>query len=145
MNTRARKNSRENKRNSDISRNAGNFERKRKNNHGRIEKRICKKMTDTEWLKERYNWSGLKNVFAVENIISTAKKTTQETGYYISSLKADEEKFLSVVSEHWKIESMHRILDAVFGENYCDFQSEQAHITINIFRKFAIALHKKYL
>ena len=102
-------------------------------------------MTDTEWLKERYNWSGLKNVFAVENIISTAKKTTQETGYYISSLKADEEKFLSVVSEHWKIESMHRILDAVFGENYCDFQSEQAHITINIFRKFAIALHKKYL
>ena len=102
-------------------------------------------MTDTEWLKERYNWSGLKNVFAVENIISTAKKTTQETNYYISSLKADEEKFLSVVSEHWKIESMHRILDAVFGENYCDFQSEQAHITINIFRKFAIALHKKYL
>ncbi|MBR6013068.1 MAG: hypothetical protein IK062_04705, partial [Selenomonadaceae bacterium] len=78
-------------------------------------------------------------------IISTAKKTTQETGYYISSLKADEEKFLSVVREHWKIESMHRILDAIFGEDDCDFQSEQAHITINIFRKFAIALHKKYL
>ena len=40
---------------------------------------------------------------------------------------------------------MHWILDAVFGEDDCDFQSEQAHITINIFRKFAIALHKKYL
>ena len=80
-----------------------------------------------------------------ERIISTPKKTTHETSYYISSLEADEEKFLSVVREHWKIESMHWILDAVFGEDDCDFQSEQAHITINIFRKFAIALHKKYL
>ena len=58
---------------------------------------------------------------------------------------SNEEIFLSVVREHWKIESMHWILDAVFGEDDCVFHSEQAHITINIFRKFAIALHKKYL
>ena len=37
------------------------------------------------------------------------------------------------------------VLDAVFGEDESDFHTEQAHITINIFRKFAIALHKKYL
>jgi len=114
-------------------------------NHGRIEKRICRKMIQTDWLKKRHDWVGLKNVFAVERIISTPKKTTQETSYYISSLEVDEEKFLSVIREHWKIESLHWILDAVFGEDDCDFHSEQAHITINIFRKFAIALHKKYL
>lgn len=54
-------------------------------------------------------------------------------------------KFLLVISEHWKIESMHWILDTVFGEDDCNFQSEQAHITINIFLNFSIALHKKYL
>ena len=48
-------------------------------NHGRIEKRICRKMTQTDWLKKRHNWTGLKSVFAVERIISTPKKTTQET------------------------------------------------------------------
>ena len=114
-------------------------------NHGRIEKRICRKMKDVEWLKKRHNWMGLKSVFAVERIIITPKKTSRETSYYISSLEVGEEKFLSVVREHWKIESMHWILDAVFGEDDCDYHSEQAHITINIFRKFAIALHKKYL
>ena len=102
-------------------------------------------MKDVDWLKKRHNWTGLKSVFAVERIISTPKKTSRETGYYISSLEVGEEKFLSVVREHWKIESMHWILDAVFGEDDCDYHSEQAHITINIFRKFAIALHKKYL
>ena len=40
---------------------------------------------------------------------------------------------------------MHWILDEVFGEDDRDFHSEEAQITINIFRKFAIALHKKYL
>lgn len=114
-------------------------------NHGRIEKRICRKMLDIKWLKARHNWSGLKSVFSVERIISTPKRTTRETSYYISSLEVAEDKFMSIVREHWKIESMHWILDAVFGEDDCDFQSEQAHITINIFRKFAIALHKKYL
>lgn len=114
-------------------------------NHGRIEKRICRKMSNINWLKKRHNWFGLKSVFSVERIISTPKKTTHETSYYISSLDVGEEKFLSVVREHWKIESMHWILDAVFGEDDCDFHSEQAHITINIFRKFALSLHKKYL
>lgn len=61
-------------------------------NHGRIEKRICRKMEDTKWLKKRHDWA----IFAVERIIST-------------------------------LESMHWILDAVFGEDDCDFQSEQAH------------------
>lgn len=102
-------------------------------------------MTQTDWLKKRHDQVGLKNVFAVERIISTPKKTTQERSYYISSFEADEEKFLLIVREHWKIESMHWILDAVFGEDNCDLHSEQAHITINIFRKEAIVLHKKYL
>ena len=114
-------------------------------NHGRIEKRICRKMENIDWLKKRHNWSGMKSVFEVERIISTAKKTTREKSYYISSLEADEAKVLTVVREHWKIESMHWILDAVFGEDDSNFHTEQAHITINIFRKFAIALHKKYL
>ena len=36
-------------------------------NHDRIEKRICRKMADINWLKDRHNWSVLKSVFAVDS------------------------------------------------------------------------------
>lgn len=46
-----------------------------------------------------------------------------------------EEKFLSVIREHWKIESLHWIFDVFFGEDDCNFHSDQTHITRNIWLK----------
>lgn len=53
--------------------------------------------------------AGLKCVFSVKRIISTANKTTQETSYYISSQDQDvsAKELLFLSREHWKIESMH--------------------------------------
>lgn len=50
-------------------------------NGGRIEKRICCKVSDLSWLEERSLWSGLKTVFSVKRIVITANKTTEEISY----------------------------------------------------------------
>lgn len=47
--------------------------------------------------------------------------------------------------EHWKIESMHWMLDVTFSEDSCLFLSENAHKTLNSLCKFALAVHKQFL
>ena len=114
-------------------------------NGGRIEKRVCRKIRDAGWLGERHGWPGLKTVFSVERTIEARGKTTRETEYYITSSPGSAEELLKVAREHWKVESMHWMLDVVFSEDECRFFTENAHLTMNIFRKYALALHKKYL
>lgn len=114
-------------------------------NRGRIEKRICRCLSDLSWLEERSLWSGMKTVFSVKRITETANKTTEETSYYISSLDVSAKELLFIVREHWKIESMHWMLDVVLSEDICSFYNENAHITLNIFRKYALLLHKQYI
>ncbi|WP_460057664.1 ISAs1 family transposase, partial [Pseudolactococcus yaeyamensis] len=71
--------------------------------------------------------------------------TTQEMSYYISSLEATPEKLLMIVREHWKIESLHWVLDVVFSEDECQVISENAQKVLNVFRKLAILAHRTYL
>ena len=114
-------------------------------NGGRIEKRICYKISDLSWLEERCSWAGLKSVFSVKRIVSTAKKTTQETSYYISSQDVSAKELLFLSRQHWKIESMHWMLDVVLSEDKCRFWNENAHMTLNILRKYALLLQKQYI
>lgn len=114
-------------------------------NGGRIEKRICCKISDLSWLEERSSWAGLKTVFSVKRIVSTANKTTEEISYYISSQDVSAKELLFLSREHWKIESMHWMLDVVLSEDKCLFWNENAHITLNILRKYALLLHKQYI
>ena len=114
-------------------------------NKGRIEQRTCRKLSDIDWLQENHNWPGLKSVFSVERMITTNDGTTNEIGYYITSSDASPERLLLLSREHWKVESMHWMLDVVFSEDDCMLESEDAHITLNAFRKHALALHKNYI
>lgn len=114
-------------------------------NGGRIEKRVCSKLSDLSWLEDKSSWSGLKTVFSVTRIITDSHKTSQETCYYISSLDTSAKKLLSLSREHWKIESLHWLLDSVFSEDTCSFWNENSHITLNIFRKYSLFLHKQFL
>lgn len=50
-------------------------------NGGRIEKRICTKITDISWLEVKKDWSGLKSVFTVRRVVTTKNITTDETSY----------------------------------------------------------------
>ncbi|WP_460054392.1 ISAs1 family transposase, partial [Pseudolactococcus yaeyamensis] len=113
--------------------------------HGRIEKRECYLVKDITWLDNREDWDGLKCVFAVKRTVESKHKTTQEMSYYISSLEATPEKLLMIVREHWKIESLHWVLDVVFSEDECQVISENAQKVLNVFRKLAILAHRTYL
>lgn len=114
-------------------------------NGGRIEKRICRKISDLSWLEECSSWAGLKTAFSVKRIITAGNKTTEEISYYISSQDVSAKELLFLSREHWKIESMHWMLDVVLSEDKCLFWNENSHITLNILRKYALLLQKQFI
>lgn len=113
-------------------------------NAGRIEKRICHKASNVTWLQE-HRWPGLNSVFAITRIVDVRGQHSEETSYYISSLDASAKELSKIVREHWKIESMHWLLDVTFSEDSSQFLSENAQKTMNSLRKFALAVHKRFL
>lgn len=93
-------------------------------NVGRIEKRICHKIRDISWLKE-HKWPGLRSVFSIERSVAIRGHFSTQTSYYISSRDVCAEKLVELAREHWKIESMHWLLDVTFSEDdsrlLCDY------------------------
>lgn len=114
-------------------------------NGGRIEKRVCRATDSVEWLPDLPFWAGLRTIFSVTRIITTEGKTTEEVGYYISSLACHPENLLAASRAHWKIESMHWMLDVVWGEDESGILSENGNKTINSLRKLALLAHKRYI
>ena len=115
-------------------------------NHGRIEKRTCYVLNEIAFFTNYINdWKGLKKIFAVKREVERDGKTTKEISCYLSSKNASAEKLLSYTRNHWKIESMHHILDVSFDEDNCRLYSQKAQENMNIFRKGAISIHKQYL
>ncbi len=114
-------------------------------NGGRLETRICRKITDPSWLQGRHNWPGLRSAFSIERIVRRKETVSRETSFYISSLDATPAKLMGMVREHWKIESLHWMLDVTFSEDDSRFFSENAHQTLNAMRKYALAIHKHFL
>ncbi|MEG0509605.1 MAG: ISAs1 family transposase [Eubacterium sp.] len=114
-------------------------------NGGRIEKRVCRATSNVQWLADLPQWAGLQTIFSVTRSITTKEKTTKEVGYYISSLDSDPEKLLGASRSHWKIESMHWMLDVIWNEDTSGILSENGNKTINSFRKLALLAHKRYI
>ena len=114
-------------------------------NAGRIERRSCWKMDELLWLQERHNWAGLKGVYRIERSVDKGGKKSKEISYYITSRDTKPEEILGIVREHWKIESMHWMLDVTYLEDSRRFGSENAHKTLNAMSKCALAIHKNFL
>ncbi len=81
----------------------------------------------------------------IERIVDKHGEVSRETSYYISSLDAEPEQLMMFAREHWKIESLHWMLDVTFSEDDRHFLSESAHKTLNAMRKYALAVHKNFL
>ena len=110
----------------------------------RYEKRTCYLLNDISWYENLSDWNGIKSIFAVKRETQQKGTATEEIRYYISSVTAEPERFLKIVREHWKIESMHRMLDVIFGEDDCRLMSENAQKTMNTMRKLSLCFHKNY-
>ncbi len=90
--------------------------------HGRIEERICRTLNAErlpEWVP-REDWVGLNTIIQIqsERTIMANGTVTQETRYYISSLRLSADRIASYVRGHWGIENqLHYVLDVFWGED----------------------------
>lgn len=114
-------------------------------NGGRIEKRVCRAADNVEWLPDLPLWKGLRTIFSITRTTTAKDKTTVETNYYISSLACQPENLLFATRAHWKIESLHWLLDVVWNEDESGILSENGNKTLNSFRKLAVLAHKRYI
>lgn len=116
--------------------------------HGRIETRSCFVCNDVQWLRDRHsNWGTINSIIRIDATREmTSKreknKKTQETRYYISSIKnITPEMALKSVREHWGVENtLHWVLDMSFNEDYSRIRKENAPQVMAIIRHIALNL-----
>jgi len=126
--------------------------------HGRVETRTCFVSSDVEWLQNKHkNWKTVQSIIKIDSVREVsekaAKKVTQETRYYISSLKDQTpQTALKAIRDHWGIENtLHWTLDMSFNEDYSRIRKENAphvmailrHIALNILQQGKL-LQKKF-
>lgn len=54
-------------------------------------------------------------------------------------------QILWIARKHWKIESLHWLLDVIFSEDTCQVLEENAHKTLNALYKYELVVHKQFL
>lgn len=114
----------------------------REKDHGRIEKREYRLLTDLSWLPEAVEWKGLHSVGMAKTTIIRNEKTSTEIRYFISSLD-NLDRFAYAVRKHWSIENqLHWCLDVIFREDASQVKKDNAPLNLNILRKVALALCK---
>jgi predicted transposase YbfD/YdcC len=115
--------------------------------HGRIEKRICSIIEDTDWVCSCKDWKGLKTLIRIES--ERTQKATGETEkqirYYITSKKANAKIFNDAVRDHWGIENkLHWVLDVAFGEDKSTKRAGNSAENFSFITKIALNLIKKH-
>ena len=111
--------------------------------HGRIEVR---RLTASSALTDYLDWPGLQQVFEVERTV-TRQRTGQvrhETVYGITSLppqRADADRLLSLVRQHWSIENKsHWVRDVTYDEDRAQVRCGSIPQTMAALRNLAISL-----
>jgi len=116
--------------------------------HGRIEKRKCSIISDTDWICRQQNWTNIHTLIKIEserNFKGETAKNEVQTRYYISSHKGDAAFFNHAVREHWSIENkLHWTLDVAFGEDKSTKQAGNAAENFSYISKIALNLLKHY-
>ena len=114
--------------------------------HGRIEKRTCSVITDTDWVCKQKDWPGLKALVKVQaerTEKATSKKSVEER-YYISSSAAGAEALLAATRQHWAIENnLHWMLDVHFNEDASTKRAGNAAQNFALVTRIALNLLKK--
>lgn len=115
--------------------------------HGRIEKRTCSIITDTDWVCDKKEWEQLHTLIRIESerTIKATAVMEKQVRYYISSKQADAETFNNAVREHWGIENkLHWTLDVAFGEDKSSKRAGHAAENFSFISKIALNLLKQH-
>jgi predicted transposase YbfD/YdcC len=109
---------------------------------GRIEDRDYAVSDDVEWLHERHpKWKSIESIGFVDSRREEKGKVKSERRHFVSSMPADAEEFARVVRGHWGIEnSLHYVLDVVFGEDDSRIRSEKGPENMTFIRKIALTI-----
>jgi predicted transposase YbfD/YdcC len=110
--------------------------------HGRIEDRDYAVSDDVGWLLERHPlWNTIKSIGMVESRREVKGIVTTERRYFVSSLPADPEQFAHAVRAHWGIEnSLHYVLDVIFGEDASRIRTDNGPENMAFIRKIALTV-----
>ena len=117
---------------------------KTEKNHGRIETRTAFVTSDIGWLEQKKNWKNLCCIGAIHTEFQTQKSISSEWHYYISNRRLTPEELLHHARMEWAVESMHWLLDVHFEEDWCRIESKAVQQCLNMFRKAAINLIKRF-
>jgi hypothetical protein len=109
--------------------------------HGRLEHRT---LESTPILTVQQKWPGLQQGFRVRRWGIRQGKPYEEVVHGITSLapeKADAERLLELVRDHWRIEnSLHYIRDVTLGEDACQVRGDTAPQVLAALRNVAVHL-----
>lgn len=117
---------------------------KTEKNRDRIETRTAYSGTDIDWMHGKSDWANLQCIGAIHTEFDTSKGKTSEWHYYISSRPLTAEQLLKHARLEWSVESMHWLLDVHFAEDYCRIENRNVQQSLNIVRKIALNLIKRY-
>lgn len=117
----------------------------RHSDHGRIEKRTCRILTDIDidWICNNEQWPGLKTLIEItsERTIKSSGIMETQTRHYISSAAATAQKFNEAIREHWGIENnLHWMLDVCFREDDSTKRAGNAAANFSFVNKVALNL-----
>jgi predicted transposase YbfD/YdcC len=105
--------------------------------HGRLEKRAVRSVTDIEWLSCKGKWEGLKTIIRYRR--HRNEKTSDS--YYISNADISAMEFHKHIRGHRSIENnLHWSSDVIFGEDGSIARMDNSPLNLNILRKTALSL-----
>lgn len=109
--------------------------------HGRTVIRRYWQVDQIDWLLATDEWTGLVSIGMMQTERTINGKTSHETHYYLSSLKANIKRFAHAVRAHWGIENnLHWQLDISFDEDSSRIRKDQAPENMAIVRHIALNL-----
>jgi predicted transposase YbfD/YdcC len=115
--------------------------------HGRVEYRQCWAITPSaESFPSFKKWANLKSLIVIKSrreFKSSETPATEDTRFYIASIKPDAKKTLGAVRQHWGVENnLHWTLDMTFREDESRIRMDAAPENFAIMRHIALNLIK---
>ena len=109
--------------------------------HGRAEERYAVMISDPTGLPPE--WPDVAAVVQVSRERTVGDRTATTTHYYVTSRRGTAAELAGLIRGHWGIESMHWVLDVVYGEDDSRTRVGHAGANLAMIRKVAISLTRR--